>query len=57
MELLAIHIRENPDIKGITINENEDVNITMLADDTTLFLADDQSLQAALKSMVEFKFC
>ena len=56
-ELLAIHIRGNEDIQGIVINENKQVKITMLADDTTLFLADDQSLQVALGSLEEFHFC
>ena len=37
MEVLAIAIRENPDIKGIKVNDTE-LKVSMLADDTTCFV-------------------
>ena len=52
-ETLAISIRKNKNIKGINFNENE-VKLTQLADDTTLFLKDIQSLQIALNLLYMF---
>ena len=56
VEVLAIHIRENKNIKGIMLNGNE-VKITLLADDTTLFLKDITSLQITMNVMLMFKQC
>ena len=52
-ETLAISIRKNKNIKGINFNENE-VKLTQLADDTTFFLTDIQSLQIALNLLYMF---
>ena len=38
-EIIAISIRNNPEIKGITINGIEYKIVSLMADDTTLFFA------------------
>ena len=38
VEIMAIHIRQNPNIHGIKYAQNEEIVISQLADDTTLFL-------------------
>ena len=52
-EIMAINIRKNKEIKGITCN-HETLTISQLADDTTLFLRDRQSLAAALTLIDDF---
>ena len=52
-ETLAISIRKNDNIKGVTFSQHE-VKLCQLADDTTLFLADIQSLQIALNILFMF---
>ena len=54
VEILAIEIRSNQNIKGININ-NTSIKISLLADDTTLFLQDIQSLHLALNVMFMYK--
>ena len=53
-EVLAIQIRDNKDIKGIKINEIEQ-RIGLMADDTTLFLADLHSLSIAISIFNNFE--
>ena len=52
-ESLAIAIRTNKNIRGIRFGQNEK-KLTQLADDTTLLLADIQSLQVALNLLHMF---
>ena len=47
VEVLANNMRENPNIKGIKIN-NSEVKITQLADDMTLILTNINSLQLCI---------
>jgi hypothetical protein len=56
VELLAINIRENSDIKGININGTE-VKVSQLADDTNLFVIDTNSVSIILKTFKLFKTC
>ena len=52
-ELVAISIRSNTDIKGISLMKRE-FKIAQLADDTTLFLADLQSVQRSTSLFERF---
>ena len=54
VEVLAISIRENPAIKGININDKT-FKISQLADDTTLFLKDTNSLHHVLNIWKDFE--
>ncbi len=56
IELLAIHIRENEDIQGIEIN-NKVLKICQLADDTTCFVKDLESINIILSVFNKFKVC
>jgi exonuclease III len=56
VEILAIAIRSNPDIVGIIINGKE-FKISQYADDTCLFLADQNSLKKVLQDFESFKNC
>jgi hypothetical protein len=56
VELLAISIRGNKNIKGIAIN-NKEIKISQLADDTTCFVADMESVKNVLKIFEKFKIC
>ena len=51
---MAVHIRGNKDISGIKYNENDEVIISQLADDTTLFLSDTQSLINSIAFITNF---
>ena len=55
VEILAIAIRENKNVKGIRLNGTE-TKIGVLADDTTLFLMDILSLSNALNVILLFYF-
>ena len=52
-ESLACSIRRNLNIRGIQIGTNE-IKLSQLADDTTLFLKDIQSLHTALNTLFMF---
>ena len=56
VEILSIEIRANQNIKGVTIN-NVELKLTQLADDTTLFLKDMDSLHNALNTLTSFYKC
>ena len=51
---MAIHIRSNEKIQGIKYSERECLKISQLADDTTLFLADVESLRESLAFIESF---
>ena len=53
VEVLAIFIRENVNIKGIFIEQCE-IKLCQLADDTTIFLQDNISLRVTLSIFEEF---
>ena len=55
-EVIAIHIRDNSEIKGIKVGDSE-VKIKMLADDTTLLLEDLSSVTLAIKDFDKFSKC
>ena len=55
-EILAINIRNNKSIKGIQII-NEEFKISLMADDTTLFLADIASLTHSIYTFKKFGEC
>ncbi len=54
VEIMAIHIRGNSDISGIRYSEKDEVIISQLADDTTLFLSDTQSLINSIAFITKF---
>ena len=56
VETLAISIRNNENIKGITVND-EEFKINQLADDTTLYLSEVSSFQKALETLEKFSVC
>ena len=53
VELLSAHIKQSPNIRGITIN-NDTFVITQLADDTTLFVNDEESIRNAITILDRF---
>ena len=56
IELLAIHIRENKDIQGIDVRDKV-LKICQLADDTTCFVKDIESVKVILMVFDKFKKC
>lgn len=56
VELLAINIRNNSEIKGIKIGEVE-AKISQLADDTTCFFNDEYAARKALDTFKDFEKC
>ena len=56
VEILAIHIRNNPNIKGIKVG-SEEIKISLLADDITLLLHDISSLTTVIQTLSFFKNC
>ena len=56
VELLAIKIRDDIAIKGIQVYET-DCLITQVADDTTCFVTDTNSIKALLSLLERFKTC
>ena len=56
VEILSIKIRHSGNIKGVKINGNE-IKLTQLADDTTLFLNDTSSLQESFDLINKFHIC
>ena len=54
VELLAKAIRVNPDIKGMRV-DNEEIKISQYADDTVLYLEDDEkSLRESINTLHQF---
>ena len=53
VETMALNIRNNDMIKGVTV-ENEEFKISQLADDTTLFLKDIESVKRLLCFLSKF---
>lgn len=56
LEVLAISIRENKDIQGIMV-DNEEIKLEIFADDLTAFLRNDQSLGNLLDIAEQFGKC
>ena len=56
VKILAIRIRNDDTINGISINETE-YKVSMMADNTTLILKDIYSLEKAIKIFEQFKYC
>ena len=56
VEILAINIKTNKDIHGINVNEKE-IFISQLADDTTLFINDEKSLENVFIVLDKFHKC
>ncbi len=56
VELLAINIRENKNIKGLTIMDTE-IKISQLADDTTIFVQDIESIEQVLLTFDQYRLC
>ena len=55
-EVLAIHIRSNQNIKGISVG-NIETKVTIFADDLTAFLKDKSSYDSLVSSLALFKKC
>ena len=55
-EIIAIKIRENKEIKGISI-DNVEIKISLMADDTTLFVSNITSLERAIEEFQTFNNC
>ena len=53
VELLAIKIRQNAEIKGICLS-NQEFKISQYADDTTVFVRDQESVKALMSVLKEF---
>jgi hypothetical protein len=53
-EILAIKIRSNNSIEGINIG-NSEIKVVQMADDTTSFLKDENSLKEVLSTLEKFK--
>ena len=56
VELLALKIRQDPNISGIKIKDGE-VKISQLADDTTCFISDINSLKSVIEVFHSFYNC
>ncbi len=56
IEVLAIKIRDNKNIKGIKIGQDE-IKISLLADDITLLLNDNKSINITLSTLNNFHQC
>ena len=62
VEVMACHVRQSPQIHGINITNNGknvfppnvEIKISQVADDTTLFVADVQSITEALLTIKQF---
>ncbi len=53
-EILCLAVKQNKEIKGITLPENKEARINQYADDTCLFLHDEISVQTALGIIHEY---
>ncbi len=56
IEVLANKIRNDPDIKGIKI-DNKEIKISLLGDDITVIVKDLSSLEKTLKTFKLFQHC
>ena len=56
VEMLSVNIKQNKEIKGIEIgNENDlEIKVVQLADDTTLLVKDETSILKALETISTF---
>ena len=55
VEILGLCIRQSPNIKGIILGEGmENIKIKQYADDTTLFLSDNEDLRQAMELIEHF---
>ena len=57
IELLAQSIRRSKEIKGIIIDEHNEVKLSQYADDTTVLLSDVQSLSILFDLLSLFERC
>ena len=57
IELLAQRIRRSKEIKGIPIDEHNEVKLSQYADDTTVLLSDVQSLSRLFNLLSLFERC
>ena len=62
VEILAIRIRNNPDVRGIQVNEDRNENlqtnttkIKQFADDTTLTMNDEKDMKLAISIVEQFQ--
>ena len=56
LELLAIHIRNDKEINGLTIGK-EEVKVVIYADDMTCFLKNKQSYHSLMKTLNRYSIC
>ena len=56
LEVLCVNIRNSNHIRGITVN-NEEIKVSLFADDLTGFLKDDLSLTNFLKLIEDYGTC
>jgi len=54
VETLAIAIRQNSDIEGIYIGEEQETKLLQYADDTTAILADTNSAEVLFELLARF---
>ena len=54
VEVMAIQIRQSSDVRGIRYSDKNTITISQLADDTTLFLEDEKSLEASIQIIADF---
>ncbi|KAL9978010.1 hypothetical protein ACROYT_G015484 [Oculina patagonica] len=57
LEILAINIRSSKNIKGFKLSDNEEIKLTIFADDLTTFLKDKQSFENLLIMLRDFGCC
>ena len=57
IEILALAIIQNSKIKGITVGSHEIEIITQYADDTTVFLRNQESMNVLLELLENFERC
>ena len=55
-EVMAVNIRNNKNIQGLTFGEAE-IKLTQFADDTTLFLKNYESLNVSLGLLEHYQYC
>ena len=56
IEILALAIIQNPKIEGIAVGSRE-IKITQYADDTTVFLRNQESMNVLLQLLEKFERC